>query len=97
MDEATSALDNESEKYIQAALQEVMVGRTTLVIAHRLSTVESADLIAVMDQGMIVQRGSPKSCSLRKDYMPIFITLNFKMKKSPSLLSEAKGKDCRGL
>ena len=60
MDEATSALDNESEKYIQAALQEVMVGRTTLVIAHRLSTVESADLIAVMDQGMIVQRGSHK-------------------------------------
>ena len=60
MDEATSALDNESEKYIQAALQEVMVGRTTLVIAHRLSTVESADLIVVMDQGMIVQRGSHK-------------------------------------
>ena len=59
MDEATSALDNESEKYIQAALQEVMVGRTTLVIAHRLSTVESADVIAVMDQ-MIVQRGSHK-------------------------------------
>ena len=60
MDEATSALDNESEKYIQAALQEVMVGRTTLVIAHRLSTVESADLIVVMDQGGIVQRGSHK-------------------------------------
>jgi len=60
MDEATSALDNESEKYIQAALQEVMVGRTTLVIAHRLSTVESADVIVVMDQGRIVQRGSHK-------------------------------------
>lgn len=58
MDEATSALDNESEKYIQAALQEVMVGRTTLVIAHRLSTVESADFIVVMDQGRIVQQGT---------------------------------------
>jgi subfamily B ATP-binding cassette protein MsbA len=58
MDEATSALDNESEKYIQAALQEVMLGRTTLVIAHRLSTVESADSIVVMDQGQIVEQGT---------------------------------------
>ena len=58
MDEATSALDNESEKYIQAALQEVMDGRTTLVIAHRLSTVESADSIVVMDHGQIVQQGT---------------------------------------
>ena len=58
MDEATSALDNESEKYIQAALQEVMIGRTTLVIAHRLSTVESADKIVVMDKGQIVEQGT---------------------------------------
>ena len=58
MDEATSALDNESEKYIQAALQEVMIGRTTLVIAHRLSTVESADMIVVMDEGRIVEQGT---------------------------------------
>ncbi|MDB2415923.1 lipid A export permease/ATP-binding protein MsbA [Pseudomonadales bacterium] len=58
MDEATSALDNESEKAIQGALEEVMQGRTTLVIAHRLSTVESADVIVVMDQGKIVEKGS---------------------------------------
>ena len=58
MDEATSALDNESEKAIQAALEEVMQGRTTLVIAHRLSTVESADVIVVMDQGKIVEQGT---------------------------------------
>ena len=57
MDEATSALDNESEKAIQGALEEVMQGRTTLVIAHRLSTVESADVIVVMDQGQIVEQG----------------------------------------
>jgi len=57
MDEATSALDNESEKAIQAALEEVMQGRTTLVIAHRLSTVESADVIIVMDQGRIIEQG----------------------------------------
>ena len=58
LDEATSALDTESERHIQAALDEVMKGRTTLVIAHRLSTIEKADLILVMDQGQIVERGS---------------------------------------
>jgi subfamily B ATP-binding cassette protein MsbA len=57
LDEATSALDNESERFIQAALEEVMQGRTTIVIAHRLSTVESADLIVVLDEGAIVEQG----------------------------------------
>ncbi|MGH8439374.1 MAG: lipid A export permease/ATP-binding protein MsbA [Pseudomonas sp.] len=60
LDEATSALDTESERHIQAALDEVMKGRTTLVIAHRLSTIEKADLILVMDQGEIVERGTHK-------------------------------------
>ncbi|HLD65538.1 MAG TPA: lipid A export permease/ATP-binding protein MsbA [Pseudomonas sp.] len=58
LDEATSALDTESERHIQGALDEVMKGRTTLVIAHRLTTIEKADLILVMDQGQIVERGS---------------------------------------
>jgi subfamily B ATP-binding cassette protein MsbA len=58
LDEATSALDTESERHIQAALDEVMVGRTTLVIAHRLSTIEQADVILVMDQGQLVEQGS---------------------------------------
>ena len=58
LDEATSALDTESERHIQAALDEVMVGRTTLVIAHRLSTIEQADIILVMDQGQLVEQGS---------------------------------------
>ncbi|TWC41361.1 subfamily B ATP-binding cassette protein MsbA [Pseudomonas sp. SJZ079] len=58
LDEATSALDTESERHIQAALDEVMKGRTTLVIAHRLSTIEKADLILVMEQGRIVERGT---------------------------------------
>ncbi|WP_068830238.1 lipid A export permease/ATP-binding protein MsbA [Pseudomonas sp. BMS12] len=58
LDEATSALDTESERHIQAALDQVMRGRTTLVIAHRLTTIEKADLILVMDQGQIVERGS---------------------------------------
>jgi subfamily B ATP-binding cassette protein MsbA len=58
LDEATSALDNESEHHIQQALEYVMAGRTTIVIAHRLSTVERADCIVVMDAGAIVACGS---------------------------------------
>lgn len=58
LDEATSALDTESERHIQAALDQVVQGRTTLVIAHRLTTIEKADLILVMDQGQIVERGT---------------------------------------
>ncbi len=57
-DEATSALDSKSEKAIQAELDRIAVGRTTLVIAHRLSTVMNADEILVMDAGRIVERGS---------------------------------------
>ncbi|MCP5297611.1 MAG: ABC transporter ATP-binding protein/permease [Zoogloeaceae bacterium] len=57
-DEATSALDSKSEKAIQAELERIAVGRTTLVIAHRLSTVMNADEILVLDQGRIVERGT---------------------------------------
>lgn len=58
LDEATSALDAESEKSVQEALDRVMVGRTTVVVAHRLSTIRDADIIAVVQGGRIVETGS---------------------------------------
>ncbi len=58
LDEATSALDNESERLVQEALQKLMQGRTTLIVAHRLSTIEHADRVVVMERGQIVEQGT---------------------------------------
>ncbi|CAM8960345.1 unnamed protein product [Rhodiola kirilowii] len=58
LDEATSALDAESERVVQEALDRIMGGRTTVIVAHRLSTVKNADMIAVIHQGKIVEKGS---------------------------------------
>ncbi|MGY8883561.1 MAG: lipid A export permease/ATP-binding protein MsbA [Pseudomonadales bacterium] len=58
LDEATSALDTDSERHIQAALDQLMKGRTTFVIAHRLSTVEKADRILVLEKGLIIEQGT---------------------------------------
>lgn len=67
LDEATSALDTESEKAIQAALDELQKDKTVLVIAHRLSTIEKADQILVVDEGEIVERGSHQELIALKD------------------------------
>ena len=58
LDEATSALDAQSEKLVQSALETLMKGRTTIVIAHRLATVRAADRIVVMEKGTIVEQGT---------------------------------------
>jgi len=58
LDDSLSSVDTQTEKLIQAALDKLMEGRTTFVIAHRLSTVRRADMILVMDRGRIVERGT---------------------------------------
>ncbi|XP_030468912.1 ABC transporter B family member 3-like isoform X1 [Syzygium oleosum] len=67
LDEATSALDAESERVVQDALDQVMVNRTTIVVAHRLSTIKGADMIAVVKNGVITEQGKHKSLITIKD------------------------------
>ena len=68
LDEATSALDSESEKLVQVALERLLENRTALVIAHRLSTVQHANEIIVMDAGRIVERGTHESLMRQSGY-----------------------------
>ncbi len=69
LDEATSSLDNESERYVEEALEELLRGRTTLIIAHRLSTVRRADTVVVLDAGRIVETGTHDELLEREDGM----------------------------
>ena len=68
LDEATSALDSESEKLVQEALEHLMKDRTTLVVAHRLSTIKHADLICVVHEGRIVEQGTHEVLYAKKGY-----------------------------
>ncbi len=77
LDEATSALDTESERKIQAALDELLKNRTNLVIAHRLSTIENADVILVMDQGAIVERGNHHELLAQNGYYASLYKMQF--------------------
>ncbi|KAK0110140.1 GTPase-activating protein [Cadophora gregata] len=78
LDEATSALDSESEKSVQAALENAMRGRTTIAVAHRLSTIQRADVIIVLDQGRVAEMGSHSELLLKRG-------LYFEMAKIQSL------------
>jgi ATP-binding cassette subfamily B protein/subfamily B ATP-binding cassette protein MsbA len=68
LDEATSALDTESERLVQDALEKLMINRTTIVIAHRLSTIKNADIICVVHEGEIVERGTHEELYARNGY-----------------------------
>jgi subfamily B ATP-binding cassette protein MsbA len=77
LDEATSALDTESERAVQAALEQLMKGRTTICIAHRLSTIQKADLIVVLDAGRIVEMGTHPELVQTRGYYARLYELQF--------------------
>jgi ATP-binding cassette subfamily B protein len=89
LDEATSALDAESETLVQSALDGLMVGRTTLVIAHRLATVLKADRILVLDQGRVVEEGNHQSLVEKGGIYARLASLQFGLAKD-SLMAAAK-------
>ena len=77
LDEATSSLDSNSEKDIQKSLKELMKNKTTLVIAHRLSTILDADLIYVIDDGKVLEKGNHKSLMKSKGLYAKLYKLQF--------------------
>ncbi|XP_028672963.1 ATP-binding cassette, sub-family B (MDR/TAP), member 4 [Erpetoichthys calabaricus] len=93
LDEATSALDAESEAVVQAALDKVRQGRTTIVVAHRLSTIQNADIIAGFQDGVIIEQGCHSELMSRKGvYFSLVNTQTFSKESSEEYLEE-KGTD----
>ena len=90
LDEATSSLDTESERYIQAGLENLMKNRTTLVIAHRLSTIEQADMIIVLDQGRLVEAGSHRELLARNGHYANLHRLQFRQTKTAGVNQPAR-------
>ena len=89
LDEATSNLDTESEQLIQGALDALLDGRTTFVIAHRLSTIREADMILLMENGRIVERGTHESLMLEGGAYREMVLRQMKATEGPDLIREA--------
>ena len=85
LDEATSALDAQSELVVQAALERAMQGRTTLVIAHRLATIQKADRIAVLDQGQLVEIGTHEALVAQSGVYARLASLQFRINTTPEI------------
>jgi subfamily B ATP-binding cassette protein MsbA len=83
LDEATSALDTESERVVQAALETLMLGRTTLIIAHRLSTIEKADRIVVLQKGRVAEVGSHAELLARDGVYAYLYKIQFAVERTP--------------
>ncbi|KAI3903861.1 hypothetical protein MKW92_023993 [Papaver armeniacum] len=81
LDEATSALDSQSEKVVQDALERVMVGRTSVVVAHRLSTIQNCDQIAVLEKGTVVEQGTHSSLLSKGENGAYFALVNLQRTK----------------
>lgn len=77
LDEATSSIDTRTEIKIQKAFNTLMKNRTTFIVAHRLSTIQNADLILVMNDGNIIEQGTHVSLYAQKVFIIIYITRNF--------------------
>jgi subfamily B ATP-binding cassette protein MsbA len=86
LDEATSALDTESERLVQQALERLMKGRSSLVIAHRLSTVQHADLIVVLDKGRVVESGKHRALLAKRGLYARLYKMQF---QNPAQTQEA--------
>ncbi len=89
LDEATSSVDTETEQVIQAAIQTALAGRTSFVVAHRLSTIRNADRILVLHQGKIIQAGTHRELLAQKGYYYDLYTNQFRDEHEQSILAQA--------
>ncbi|HEX2186108.1 MAG TPA: ATP-binding cassette domain-containing protein, partial [Chloroflexota bacterium] len=90
LDEATASLDNESEQLVQEALGRLMAGTTTLVVAHRLTTVQHADRVIVLDAGQVAEQGTPADLVAARGFYYRLLTRGRSF-PSPSLLATPAG------
>ena len=82
LDEATSSIDTESEKAIQYAMDQLLHGRTSFVVAHRLSTIVSADIIVVLQHGVIIEQGTHEELMAKQGYYYELFTSQYRQERT---------------